>query len=86
MTVGKDTDAFAHALVDMEIKGADRTEVKTLTMDMSRSYISAAIKHMAQAKIVFDRFHIVKKMNEAVDAMRKSDRKKYIALNKIKYL
>ena len=70
----------------MEIKGADRTEVKTLTMDMSRSYISAATKHMAQTKIVFDRFHIVKKMNEAVDAMRKSDRKKYIALNKSKYL
>jgi len=86
IAVGKDKEAFAHALIDMEIRGADRTRVKAITMDMSRSYISAAATYMNQADIVFDRFHIAKKMNEAVDEIRKQERKQYNELKNSRYL
>jgi transposase len=36
----------------------DRTEVRTVTMDMSRSYIAGVSETMPQAEITFDRFHI----------------------------
>lgn len=86
VSVGKDKDAFAHALVDMEVRGGDRSKVRAVTMDMSTSYISAVTEHMEQAKIVFDRFHIIKKMNEAVDQIRKVDRKSYAELVSTRYL
>ena len=51
----------------------DRTEVRTVTMDMSRSYIAGVSETMPQAEITFDRFHIASKMNEAVDKIRRND-------------
>ncbi|MFM8488825.1 MAG: transposase, partial [Bacteroidota bacterium] len=73
VAVGKDKEAFSNALIDMEIRGADRTEVRTVTMDMSRSYIAGVSETMPQAEITFDRFHIASKMNEAVDKIRRND-------------
>lgn len=83
---GKDKEAFAHALIDMEVRGADRKAVEAVTMDMSKSYISAASEYMDQAAIVFDRFHIVKKLNEAVDKIRRTDQKEFAELKKSRYL
>lgn len=83
---GKDKEAFAHALIDMEVRGADRKKVEAVTMDMSKSYISGVSEYMDQADIVFDRFHIVKKLNEAVDEIRRTEQREYVELKKSRYL
>ena len=74
---GKDKEAFANALIDMEVRGSYRHKVRTLTMDMSKSYIAGANKFMPDAAIVFDRFHIMKMLNEAVDKIRRSEQQQY---------
>jgi len=84
--IGKDKNAFADSLIDLEIRGGDREKVKTITMDMSRSYISSAKKTMPKAAIVFDRFHITKKLNEAIDEIRRIDQKEYDELKNSRYL
>jgi transposase len=38
---------------------------------MGRAYISAAAKHLPQAKIVFDRFHLIKIVNDTLNAVRR---------------
>jgi len=86
VAVGKDKTAWYNALVDMEIRGGDRNRVRSVTMDMSGAYISAADETMEQADIVFDRFHIVKKLNEAVDQIRKQDQQEHVELKKTRYL
>jgi transposase len=86
VAVGKDKEAFAHALIDMEVRGAERNKVRTITMDMSKSYIAGAEESMPEADIVFDRFHIVKKMNEAVDSVRRSDQQNFKELKNTRYL
>jgi transposase len=86
VAVGKDKEAFSNALIDMEIRGTDRTEVRTVTMDMSRSYIAGVSETMPQAEITFDRFHIASKMNEAVDTIRRKDQREYKALKGSRYL
>jgi transposase len=86
ISVGKDGEAFAQALVDMEIRGGDRNAVRSITMDMSQAYISKASETMGQADIVFDRFHIMKKMNEAVDKIRRKDQKEHEELKRTRYL
>jgi len=40
---------------------------------------------MPRAEIIFDRFHIVSKMNEAVDEIRRADQKHYKDLKGYKY-
>jgi transposase len=84
--VGKVKESFAHALIDMEIRGGSREKIRSITMDMSKSYISAASEMMRQADIIFDRFHLVKKLNEAVDKIRRQEQKEYNELLKTRYL
>ena len=84
--IGKDKNAFAEALIDMEIRGGCRERVRAITMDMSRSYITAANETMGQAAIVFDRFHIMKKLNEALDKVRRREQKEHQQLRKTRYL
>lgn len=71
MALGKDKEAYAHSLVNMEVRGGDRKKAKTVTMDMSRSYIAATDELLPEADIVFDRFHLAKKLNQAVDEIRR---------------
>jgi len=52
-------------------------KLKAIAMDMSNSYISAVRENLPNIAIVFDRFHVVKKLNEAVDELRKQERQKF---------
>lgn len=46
--------------------------LKAAAMDMWPAYIGSVIENSPSTKIVFDRFHIAKKMNEAIDNTRRS--------------
>ncbi|MGH7209128.1 MAG: ISL3 family transposase [Nitrospiraceae bacterium] len=49
--------------------------IEAVAMDMWEPYVQATLEHvpLAAEKIVFDRFHIMKHMNEAVDAVRREE-------------
>ncbi len=56
--------------------GPERTsKLKTVTIDMSAAYIDAVTSRAPQAQIVFDRFHVQRLVQEALDesGMRRSD-------------
>jgi transposase len=84
--IGKDKEAVSEALTDMEIRGGERETVREITMDMSKSYIAAADEYFEQADITFDRFHITKKLNEAIDEIRRNEQKEFNELKKSRYL
>lgn len=48
-----------------------RSTVQAVAMDMSPAYISAVRTHLPAAAIVFDRFHVVKLMNEKLSDLRR---------------
>ncbi len=75
ISAGKDAEALAQGLIDMEIRGAQRERVKSVTMDMSTGYIAGVAQYLPQASIVFDYFHIMKQFNKAVDQIRRQDQK-----------
>jgi len=50
--------------------------IESIAMDGARSYISSAQEHAVNALIVCDKFHIVAKVNKALDDTRKSELKK----------
>ena len=48
-----------------------QAQIKAVAMDMSAAYWAAVMEHLPEAAIVFDRFHIIKLMNEKLDRLRR---------------
>ena len=54
--------------------GAERrAAIEVVTMDMSEAYITVVQQTVAHAQIVFDRFHVQKLVNEALDETRREE-------------
>jgi transposase len=63
-TLGKFFDAL----------GPERTaRLQTVSIDMSAAYIEAVTKRVSQARIVFDRFHVQRLAQDALDQLRRAE-------------
>jgi transposase len=69
-------DAYYASLSPTQLVG-----IEAVAMDMWEPYIASTVAHVpgGKSKIVFDRFHIMKHMNEAVDAVRKEENRLLVA-------
>jgi transposase len=85
VTEGKDRAAVESIKDYLESKEVNVTLVKHASMDMSPSFISGVTEYFPQAEIHFDRFHVVKLLNEAMDKVRQSERKEHDELKGHKY-
>src|SRR4030067_417302 len=61
-----------------------RAKLEAIAMDMWPAYIKSVIDSNIKAKIVFDKFHIIKKINEALDETRRRLYRDETELNKRK--
>jgi transposase len=50
---------------------AAKAKIKAVATDMSAAYWSAVVEHLPEAALVFDKFHILKLMNERLDDLRR---------------
>lgn len=48
-----------------------RAQVEAVAIDMSQAYINAVEAHLPEATLVFDRFHVVKLMNDKLSDLRR---------------
>ncbi len=55
-------------------------------MDMSKSYKAGWAQYFSHTQIIFDRFHIKKGLNEAIDKVRKSEVSHVEKLKRTRYL
>jgi transposase len=83
---GKDMNALNESLLEMEIRGGERTKIKNITMDMSVPFIAGVREYIPQAKIIFDRFHLTYNLNRAIDKIRKREQGEFEELKRTKYL
>ncbi len=67
-------------------KGVNSKQIKNICMDMSPSFIAGAMDEFPESAIVFDRFHIVKLLNEAMDDVRKRERIQHQLLKNHRYI
>jgi transposase len=51
-------------------------EIESVALDGARTYISSTVANAPQALIVYDKFHVVQRLNKAVDAVRKQELRK----------
>lgn len=61
-------------------------KVTDITCDMSMGFTSGIKKAFKNSKIIYDKFHVMKVINEALDKVRKSEVSKQPILKKTRYL
>jgi transposase len=49
-----------------------KAKIQAVCCDLSAAYWSAVVEHLPEAAVVFDRFHLVKLMNERLDDLRRA--------------
>jgi transposase len=72
-TPGKDEATISRFEEELTKHNANAEKITAVSMDMSPAFISGAKKHLKNAKITFDKFHIVKQLNEAIDEIRRNE-------------
>jgi len=85
-TPGKDENTVKELSNYLEKKNVKPEQITHTVLDMSRSFIAGTMQNFPQAAIVFDRFHLKKLLNEALDSLRKGERKEHEQLKGHKYL
>jgi transposase len=85
VTQGKDQQTIANIAAHLIGKGCTADQITDVSMDLSPAFIAGSLKHFPTAHITFDRFHVVKLLNEAMDTVRKAERKEHAMLKGHKY-
>jgi len=64
----KSLDLFYESLAEKKRQG-----IQLVVMDMWKAFRNSTSKHAPQAAILFDKFHVIRHLNEALDKVRKSE-------------
>ncbi len=71
---GKDSNCLKMSVQYLEDKGVAIDKVKQVCIDMSPAFIAGCRDYLPNAAITFDKFHVVKEVNKAMDELRKLER------------
>jgi len=70
----RESDTFRALREDLEAHGGRGDWIREVCVDTSPAYQKGLRDHLPEANVTFDRFHMVKLLNEAVDQVRRSER------------
>jgi transposase len=76
-------DAFAD---DMASLGHELRNIRLICCDMWDPYLNGIATHLPHASVIFDRFHIMKQVNEAVDKVRREEQLHVPGLKKSRFI
>lgn len=85
-TEGKDAKTVGAFREDLEAHGGCAAQIKEACCDMSPAFISGIEENFEQANITFDKFHVMKIINNAVDEVRRQEQQIRPELKKTRYL
>jgi len=72
---GKGADCIEKSVKYLEDKKVNIDAIKQVCIDMSPAFISGCVNYLPNASITFDKFHVMKEVNKAMDELRKLERK-----------
>lgn len=72
---GKDSACIKKSVDYLEEKQVNTDAIEQVCIDMSPAFISGCNSYLPDASITFDKFHVVKEVNKAMDELRKTERR-----------
>lgn len=85
-TEGKDASTLERFKTDLEAHHGDPACIHEVCCDMSPAFTSGVEKHFPEAHLTFDKFHVLKIINEAVDEVRREEQQSHPELKRTRYL
>lgn len=82
---GKNSQTIGDIQGYLEGKGVPSEQITQASIDLSPAFIFGIRNNFPEASITFDRFHVVKLLNEAMDTVRKQERLEHSELKGHKY-
>jgi len=83
---GKGSDTVKDFVDYLHTHQGQPEQIKTVSCDMSPAFIKGVHEQLPNADITFDKFHILKIINEAVDTVRREEAKTNPLLKKTRYI
>lgn len=75
VTPGKDATTLERFAESLKKRGGDPAQIESVTIDMSAAYIKGVEEHLPNARITFDKFHVISHASKALDETRRQERK-----------
>lgn len=86
VTEGKSNKTVVNFVEDLEKHGGKAKNIKDVSCDMSPAFIKGVNENLSEAEITFDKFHILKIINKAVDTVRKQEAQDLNILTNTKFI
>lgn len=86
-TEGKDNETVKEFVADLMRHGGNPEQITDAAIDMSKAFIKGLKERLSNAVTTFDKFHLIKLMNEAMGTIRAEEARKFPEfLRKTRYL
>lgn len=85
VTTGKSKKSVARIREYLDSKSCPPEQISQISLDMSPSFIAGTLEEFPNACLTFDRFHVKKLLNKAMDKVRRIERKEHEMLKGHKY-
>jgi transposase len=86
VTEGRDADTIASFGEHLGAHNADPQNITSVSIDMSPAFIKGVSDHLPNARITFDKFHVIAHASQAVDKMRRVEQKTDPALKGLRWV
>ncbi len=75
VTEGREAAAIERLAADLKGHGADPEAIESVSIDMSPAFIKGCTDSLPNARITFDKFHVIQHASSALDQMRRLEQK-----------
>lgn len=75
VTEGKGAKTIQAFASDLSAHGGDPKDIESVSIDMSPAFIKGVAENLPNARITFDKFHVIKHASEAIDKTRRIEQK-----------
>ena len=82
VTEGRQAKAIATLAQDLAAHGCAPEQIESVSIDMSPAFIKGCAEHLPQARITYDKFHVIWHANSAVDKQRRVEQRTDRSLKK----
>lgn len=73
VTEGRSSETIKEFVEDFQDHGGNIDNIQQVSCDMSPAFIKGIEENLPQADITFDKFHVIKVINNAIDEVRKEE-------------
>ena len=86
VTEGRGADTLEALACDLRAHGGDPEAIESVSIDMSPAFIKGVAEHLPNARVTFDKFHVVAHASTAVDKTRRIEQRTEPALKGLRWI